>query len=422
MNFKEQVLPKLTQGVTKFSENRYVRVICYGMMAIMPISLVGSFAMIFAGLPFVPASIRTVCTLGTQIASNLITVYTVIALAAVMARECKQDSITSVIMAIACFFILTPIRSFERIQAIEVSYLGSKGMFVGIIVALLSARFYALLMDKRIFIRMPEAVPRGVAKTFETIVPAFILLSAALILNALFRLTPFGNMHDIVYTFLQRPLQNLGSSIWSAVLLMLLAELLWFFGIHGSLVTSSILTALFATQAYANMEAAAAGESPEFILNMFFMDSFKGPRALALALLLVVRCRSERLKTVGRVALFPSLFGITEPMKFGIPMVLNPWLLIPMTFSAVVSILIAYFATLIGFLPIISLNVSRMIPPVIQGFMVAGWQGAVIQIIQLAVIILLYIPFLRQVDRIERSAESAEQGVPASGARAVAGA
>jgi PTS system cellobiose-specific IIC component len=203
---------------------------------------------------------------------------------------------------------------------------------------------------------------------------------------------------------------------------MLLAELLWFFGIHGSLVTSSILTALFATQAYANMEAVAAGETPEFILNMFFMDSFKGPRALALALLLVVRCRSKRLKTIGGVAIFPSLFGITEPMKFGIPMVLNPWLLIPMTFSAVVSILIAWFATIIGFLPIISLNVSRMIPPVIQGFMVAGWQGAVIQILQLGVIILMYIPFLHQVDRLDRAAESGEAEAPAEMEKAAVGA
>lgn len=408
MNFKEDFLPKLTQGVVKFSENKYVRVICYGMMAIMPISLVGSMAMILAGLPFIPAPVRAVCSLGTQIASNLITIYAVIALASVMAKECKQDAVTSVIMSIACFFILTPIRSFEKIQAIEVSYLGSKGMFAGIIIALLSARFYAFLMEKQIFIRMPQAVPRGVAKTFEAIVPAFILLISALIFNTLFRLTPFGNMHDIVYTFLQKPLQNLGSSIWSAVLLMFLSELLWFFGIHGSLVTSSILTALFATQAYANMEAVAAGAKPEFILNMFFMDSFKGPRALALALLLVVYCRSARLKTIGRVALFPSLFTITEPMKFGIPMVLNPWLLIPMTFSAVISILIAWVATLIGFLPVISLNVSRMIPPVIQGFMVAGWRGAVIQIIQLAVVILLYIPFLRQVDRMDQAAESGE--------------
>ncbi|AEF85529.1 PTS system, IIc component [Treponema primitia ZAS-2] len=412
MGFKDSVLPKLTMGVGKFSENRYVKVICYGMMAIMPISLVGSFATIFAGLPFVPASVRAVCLLGTQIASNLITVYTVIALAAVMAKECKQDVITSVIMAMACFFILTPIRSFEKIQAIEVSYLGSKGMFVGIIVAMFSARLYAFLIEKRIFFRMPEAVPRAVAKSFEDIVPAFILLVTALVLNVLFKLTPYGNMHDIVYTFLQRPLQSLGSSIWSAVLLMMLAELLWFFGIHGSLVTSSILTALFATQAYANMEAVAAGLKPEFILNQFFMDSFKGPRALALALLLLFSCRSGRLKTIGKIAIFPSFFGITEPMKFGIPMVMNPWLLIPMTFSAVVSILIAYFATLIGFLPIISLNVSRMIPPVVQGFMVAGWRGALIQIIQLVVIILMYIPFLRKVDHDDLAAE--KQGAAAA--------
>lgn len=184
---------------------------------------------------------------------------------------------------------------------------------------------------------------------------------------------------------------------------------MWFFGIHGSAVTSSLLAVMFSSQAYANAAAVSAGAQPEFIINSFFIDLFKGPRALALALLLIFFCKSARLKSVGKISIVPSLFSITEPMKFGIPMVLNPWLLLPMSLSAVVCELIAYFASVIGFLPVVSVNVGRTLPPIISGFVACGWRGGLIQIIQLAVVILVYVPFLRKVDKDAKSQEVAKQ-------------
>lgn len=72
----------------------------------------------------------------------------------------------------------------------------------------------------------------------------------------------------------------MGSNVWAACLLVFLAELLWFFGIHGSAVTASLLTALFATQAYENVELVTAGLPATHIVNSFFIDCFKGPRSL----------------------------------------------------------------------------------------------------------------------------------------------
>jgi PTS system cellobiose-specific IIC component len=136
---------------------------------------------------------------------------------------------------------------------------------------------------------------------------------------------------------------------------------------------------------------------------------------LALALLLIFLCKSKHMKSVGKVAIVPSLFTITEPMKFGIPMVLNPWLLLPMSLSAVVCELIAYGASVIGFLPVVSVNVGRTLPPIISGLVACGWQGAVIKLIQLVIVILMYIPFLRKVDRdaLKKEAEPKEEQLKA---------
>lgn len=404
---KNSIGQKFSAAMGKFASARYVKVISAGMMGIMPISLAGSIFMIIATLEFIPQPVRDFCSLGSTVTLSMITIYTMVSVAYAMSRECKQEILPPIIITFASFLAVTPIsRMFpelvegaKEVVVINISYLGSKGMFVGIIVALIAARLYALFIDKKIYIRMPPAVPKGVSKVFEAIVPAFCILFLFVTLDTVISLTSFGNMHDLIYKILQMPLQNMGGSIVSACILYALSEFLWFFGIHGSNVSNVFLNALFATQAYENAEVILAGGTPQNIINMFFLESFKGPRALALGVLLVWYCRSQHMKNVGKVAIIPSIFGITEPMKFGIPMVLNVWILVPMTLAPVVSILIAYVATIIGFLPIVSANVSRQFPPVIQGFLVAGWQGALIQIIQLAALIALYLPFIRKIDK-----------------------
>lgn len=422
---KSSALQNLSRGVGKFADNRYVKVISEGMMGIMPVSLVGSFAMIISQLigmmkdpPSALQFIAKVCNAGSIVSSNLITIFVVVTLASAMAKSFKQESGPYIVVALAGFLAVTPISALLQsveakrpTMAIDIAYLGSKGMFVGIIVALVSTRLYALFIGKKLTIKMPDQVPAFVSKTFEQIIPVALVMLLFMLVNAAFTLTPFGNIHDFIYTYLQMPLQQLGSSVVSACLLVFVAELLWFFGIHGSAVTTSLLTALFATQSFANMEAVASGGTAEFILNSWFIETFKGPRAMALAFLLLFFCRSQHMKSIGKVAIVPSLFTITEPMKFGIPMVLNIWLLVPMSLSAVVSILIAYIASVIGFLPIVSVNISRMIPAPFNGLLACGWQGAVVQVIQFVAIVLLYIPFLRKVDndalRKQKEAEKA---------------
>lgn len=423
--FKEKFIPAINSGVGRFSENTYVKVITTGMMSVMAVSFVSSIFTILGGLPFMPASVAGICLMGASLISNMMTFLIVIGLAANVARTFKQNAVSAIVVSLVCFFILTPMFSFGKIavkdgvetiagkiSTFDMSYFGSRGIFVGIIVSVIVARLYCLLAEKKITFRMGGAIPKGVAQMFEDILPAIILVTGTLVVYLLFKLTPFGNIHDFIYSILQQPLEGLGGSIWSAVILVTVAELLWFFGIHGSMVTSSVMMALFATSAYANLEAVAAGQAATNIVNMFFIDVYKGPRALGLALLLLLFCRSTQMKAVGKVAIVPSLFSITEPMKFGIPMVLNPWLLIPMTLSAPLSVLIAFMATVIGFLPVVSVNVGRMLPPLISGFVAGGWQGTVVQLIQLAVIVLLYIPFLRKVDKdaSAREAQTALEG------------
>jgi PTS system cellobiose-specific IIC component len=402
---------KLNDFIVKFSNNIVVKTVANGMMLTLPITIVGSLLMVVQMIPNLPEVIAQACTMGTTITSSFIAIYVLLGMSYSMAKELDSIVPASLIISIASFFLVTPVTNFDTggdkpVAALEISYLGSKGIFVAMIVAILVTWSFAKLTEKKISFKMPESVPPFVSKTFEAIIPAAIIFIVTIIISLIFTKTSFGNVHDFIYSMLQTPLEALGNNIWSALFLMFLSELLWWFGIHGSNVTMSILTLLYAAPAYANMEAVTAGGKAQNIINLFFLDAYKGPRALALAVVLLLICRSEKFKSIGKVSIIPSIFGITEPMKFGIPQILNPVLFVPLTLAAPLCIGIAYVASIIGFLPVTSLTVSKNMPTFMTGFMASGWQGVVVQLIQFVAVVLLYLPFMKRLDKQELALET----------------
>lgn len=401
---------KLNKIIIKFSNNIIVKTVANGMMLILPVTIIGSLLMVVQMIPHLPDIVNRACLLGITVTSNFIAVYILLGMSYVLAKELKSDIPTAMILSVATFLILTPITPFDiggekPVQAIELNYLGSKGIFVAMITAVLSTWIFSKLAEKKLSFKMPDSVPPFISRTFEAIIPAAILFVGAIVVSSLFSITKYGNIHDFIYSLLQTPLEKLGGSIWSALFIMFLSELLWWFGIHGSNVTSSILAVLYAAPAYANMEAVAAGEVPQNILNQFFLDVYKGPRALALAVILIFICKSSKFKSIGKISVIPSVFGITEPMKFGIPQILNPVLFIPLTLAAPMCIGIAYVATIIGFLPITSIGIPRNMPTFVTGFLANGWQGLLVQVVQFVAVLALYYPFMKKLDTDEVAIE-----------------
>lgn len=402
----KNIIKNLDGVMIKFQNNIYIRAISQGMMGIMPVSLIGGICGILGAMPF-PDVLKNGLNLMALMTASVISLYVVASVSGALAKIKEQDTVSTIILSILMFLLVTPFTKDDKgVLALSTGCLGNKGMFLAIIVGLLAPQIYYFFLQGKLFkIKFPDSVPETIKQMFNSIIPYLVTVLIFVGINLSFSQTSFGNIHDLVYSLLQAPLANLGNSIWSVYALVLLAELFWFFGIHGSMVTNVFLTALFSTQATANLEALASGQPIPYIISTSFIGAFKGPRALALAIVLLFFCKSRHFKSVGKLSIIPSFFSISEPMKFGIPMVMNPYLLIPMSLAPVVSIAIAYGATLIGFMNPVSANVVQIIPPVISGVMAAGWQGAVVQIIQLVAVIALYLPFVKRIDTIEYNKE-----------------
>lgn len=407
---------KLNVGVTKFSRNVLVRSISAGMARILPVTIISSFVMIFQYLPiegylnFIKATgIDKLLSIGLTMTNSLISLYIVVALASEMAKIYKKDQLNAIIISLIAFLVVTPTTIFgtgkEAVEAFTFTNFGSQGIFVAMITSLLATRIYVFLIDKGVRIKMHKDVPPAIASGFESLLIAVIVSAIFLAINALVSLTSYGDAHTLIYSILQQPLEGLGDSLWTMLLICLIGEGFWWFGINGSNVTTAVVSTIYMPLALANMDAVAASLAPKYILNSFFLNVYKGPRHLALALMLLIFVKSKHLKSIGKISIIPGMFGISEPMKFGIPMIFNPVLLIPMSLAPVISIIIAYAANVIGFLTPVSVSVPWIMPAFISGFLANGIRGTIVQIIQFSVIIVLYLPFLKYLDRTKLRGE-----------------
>ncbi|MEG2645373.1 MAG: PTS transporter subunit EIIC, partial [Enterococcus sp.] len=127
---------------------------------------------------------------------------------------------------------------------------------------------------------------------------------------------------------------------------------------------------------------------------------------LIISLLLVAR--SQRLKMMSKLSAVPTIFNINEPLVFGVPIVLNPLMIIPITLAPIVSCLIAYVAITMEFMPLFNGVIAPWTtPPIISGFLVSGWQGAVVQVVAIIASVIIYYPFVMALDKQYRKEESA---------------
>jgi PTS system cellobiose-specific IIC component len=155
-------------------------------------------------------------------------------------------------------------------------------------------------------------------------------------------------MHQFVYSIIQEPLKGVGGSIAAMILLSLLQQVLWFFGIHGTNVIMPLVTPLWLAMDVENLNAVQAGLTPPNIVGLAFFNIITWS-GLGLGLvLLMLRAKSKQYRQVGKISVVPALFGITEPVIFGTPLVLNFDLAFPFITNNTIALILAYVLTKLG--------------------------------------------------------------------------
>jgi PTS system cellobiose-specific IIC component len=292
------------------------------------------------------------------------------------------------------------------------TFLGANGLFVAIIIAILSTELFVKLSgNKKLIINMPEGVPPAVSKSFAALLPAVIVLVVFSLVKCLLVTIGVVDLHKVIFDAIQAPLMGMADSFGSAIVIVFLVHLLWFFGLHGTNIMEPIMQTIYMPLLNDNMKAFQAHAPIPHIVTKPFFDAFVylGGAGTSICLLIAVFIISKRkqMRTIANLGIAPACFNITEPVIFGLPIVLNPVLIVPFIFVPVVLTTITYFAMASGLVPRTIAMLPWTTPPIIGGFLATGsWRGAALAAFNLVVGVALYVPFIVSADRYESKKEN----------------
>ena len=422
--FIEKLQNVLIPFSQKVNNSKILKGISGGFSAMLPVVMVGAIFTLLASLNIGPyqsfitsIGLKPLLAIPQDFTTNMISVYAVFLIAkaeaAVLGMDDK-DSVSSGIMALMAFLIMIPLGVsgadpetgvvVNIAGAVNTTFLGSAGLFTAMIVGILFPYIHNFFIKNNIGIKMPESVPPMISKSFSALVPALAIAALAVILRTLAGMTSYGSVTMLIYGLLKAPLTALAASPITFILLLVICNILWFFGIHGGMVATSIMAALYTELTLENLAAYGAGQAlPNIIIQpaWFGMGNIGGSGcAIGLCLCLALFSRSERYKALNKVSLPAGICGISEPMVFGFPLVLNPVMLVPMIVAPIVTFLLGYGAMAIGLVPyMVGVNVSTGTPVLLSAFAAwADWRGIVLQAVLIAVAVAIYYPFFRACD------------------------
>ena len=187
------------------------------------------------------------------------------------------------------------------------------------------------------------------------------------------------------------------------IVILFLETLLFSFGLHGPNILGAVTTPIWTALTLENSAAFAAGEALPNIINSQFYGNYVKlggcGATIGLAILSLTIAKSAQFKTLGKLAIGPAIFNINEPLIFGIPIVLNPIMMIPFILTPIVLVISTYVLMSIGIVPIANgTNIPWTTPPIFAGFLVSGWRGALWQVVEILISCVMYFPFFKLED------------------------
>lgn len=421
---------KIMPIANKMGNQRHMVAIRKGIIATMPLTIVGSFFTILLNIPVdsIAAMIepyREILDVPFRYTVGILALYATFGIASSLARSYKLDSLTAGILATMAFLVTAapPLRVFEDVDGviaagryINIANLSSSSLFGSIVTAIVSVEIYRFFIVKNITIKMPDGVPPEVSNSFIALVPGAAILILFWVLRHMIGFDLNGFLSNLLM-----PLKGVlaGNSLFGGLLTVFLICFFWVLGIHGPAIMGPVIRPFWDMSIAENMEAFQAGTSAHDLPNLFteqFLQWFIwiGGAGTTLALVvLFLFSKSKYLKKLGQLSILPGLFNINEPVIFGAPIVMNPVLAIPFIGAPLITTTISYFATVSGLVPRMAARLGFAMPSPIAAWMSTDWSitAAILVIFNFVLTLGIYYPFFKVFEnqQLEKEAEELAQ-------------
>lgn len=418
----------------KLGAQRHLVAVRDGFVAMIPITMIGALATLVNNLPipgyqnFMKKTFgETWTTLGGDLwwgSIATMALFLVVAVAYNLAKSYDEDGLQAGLISLSIFFVMSPqvanivTKAGDKVSGwgfVPSGYISNSALFTAIAIGLLSTEIFVKLSNiKKINIKMPDGVPPAVAKSFAKLIPGMLTIAIFGATGLLIKKLSGGLfLNDLLNTYLAAPLKGAADSLGSTMLITFFIHALWTVGLHGANIAMPITETLLMDLGAENAALAQAGATEGFhTLAGAFFDAFVylGGSGMILGLIIALIIAGRRRKDMIALGLAPSVFNISEPVIFGLPIVLNPIYMIPFVLAPVVCSAVAYSAIDMGLvMPVIAAKIPWVTPPILGGFLATGhWTGAVLAAVNLLISILIYIPFVIASEKIDQRKSTLE--------------
>jgi len=409
----------LTPVAEKLYEFKFISALSQAFQLLMPVVIVGSFATLFAFVDLFgwqgflashPALQPALMAIQT-VTLSMFAFYVMLVLPYLYATQLGvKEALATIPLTLATYFVLSPV---DLYTAVPIEWLGHKGLISALLVSFFVVRVIKFTNDKNIKFKMPAGVPKFVVDAFSVLIPAVFLTVVAALVKYLFSLTSIGTFHNLIYVLLQTPFQRVGLSLMGNIVTETAASLAMFLGLHAMTIVG-IAQPIRAAANLQNLEAWQAGlPLPNIVTGSYFTGLAligAGGSALACTLSVLAWSKSERYKSIGKLALIPGIFGIGEPILFGLPVMLNPMFFIPWIGVTIFNQIYAYVAVATGLVGrFTGVEVSWTVPVILNPILTNSTpiRAAIAQALLIVIDLFLWYPFIKAADRAEMVDEKA---------------
>lgn len=424
VKFIEKPLLKLSQHI---NQNHVLMAIKDAFITTLPFIVISSLITVITwtinfNLPFQNDILTSFSKFLGGIASSIQAIHglLIVIVSAYFYAESKSDAknfnkITAMLVAFASYAVIVPMyiqpEKGDIINGIiAIKYLNYESAFIGLIVALITVKLYSVFIQYLPTIKLPGNVPPAIFNSFFALVPATVIFIIFAAIRVGVEYIGFDSINALVTAMILRPIESVGVGLLAIIIIMILMQLLWFFGLHGFSIIWGVVGIIWIPFFLQQIEDfskvgvnAFANPSPNVIAFIYGMIGGSGCTLGLIIALLLFGKKGTSTKNIAKISLIPGLFNINEPIIFGIPIVLNPMVFLPFVFIPIVNIIIAYIAHYTGLVYPLIANGSGAEPIFINVLLLSGWKMSplVLYVSLLVLDIILWLPFAKLLTKDE---------------------
>ena len=423
MNISDALTEKMLMVANKISNQKHMYAIKTAFTTLMPVIITGAFCTLVVnvvcstttdGISLAKVGgfawlemFTDLFTAANYATLNFFTVAAVVLIGLELGLKNGIKGFMPGVVSLCCFvaclstnIVATVGEETVTVAGLAKDYTAARGLFLGMIVALVSVELFTVLRKSELLkIHMPDSVPPNVTNSFNNLFPFMLTVIICAAINFTAVQVIGLSLYDIIYAFVQEPLQAVVQGLPGVMLLMFVAQIFWCVGIHGNQIIKPIRDPLLNAAILANTEIVS---QPNYnpadlnIVSMSFWDTYGNIGGSGLLIACLLFSKREDYKQVAKLSIAPNVFNISETLHFGLPIMLNPLLMIPFIITPLITMAFGYMMTVIGFADILIYAFPWTTPPLLNAWIASGGSiGTVItQLLCIVITIVVYAPFV----------------------------